>query len=524
MTALVKCLQSGQYLLVIDNLESLLQDNGQWRSQFYEKFFQDWLEYGSNSKVLVTTRERPTLRGFEWLPLKGLKIPDGVALLTELGIRGDLEAFTELVDGHPLLLKLVADLLKDEYAQDPCLNRLADLGLRNLQQLITDPKLVGQHRRENVGMGLVLETSFKRLSASQKTLLQKVSVYRGAFDRAAVAALLSVGAETEVEEELRKLVKRSLLQVKLNGKQQFEFQPVVLVYVRHKTGNQTEAHQQAIAYYRSIAKEQLWQTIDDVKEYLEIFYHCYQLGDYDSAFDTVWTCDDFLTLRGYYTVQVEVYGQLVGIWEGIDERENWHYRASLNSLGNAYYSLGKYPQAIDFHQQSLAIAQQIGERDGEAISLNNLGNAYDSLGQYQQAIEFHQQSLAIAQQIGERKGEANSLGSLGNAYNSLGQYQQAIEFHQQSLAIKRDIGDRFPVAIAWFNLGWALENVNRESDAVGAYRNARELYQAMGLDTDAQYCDREIERLSQPQVPTTPRRGFWQWLSRLWRWLKRLWQ
>lgn len=33
-----------------------------------------------------------------------------------------------------------------------------------------------------------------------------------------------------------------------------------------------------------------------------------------------------------------------------------------------------------------------------------------------------------------------------------------------------------PTAIAWFNLGEALENLNRESDALGAYRNARELF------------------------------------------------
>jgi hypothetical protein len=136
VTALVKCLQSGLCLLVIDNLESLLEADGQWRSQFYEEFFGYWLESGGNSTVLVTTRERPTLPRFEWLFLEGLKIPDGAALLAELGIRGDLEAFTRLVDGHPLLLRLVADLLKDEYPQDPSLDRLADLGLGNLGNVL----------------------------------------------------------------------------------------------------------------------------------------------------------------------------------------------------------------------------------------------------------------------------------------------------------------------------------------------------------------------------------------------------
>ncbi|MDZ8096577.1 MAG: tetratricopeptide repeat protein, partial [Nostoc sp. DedQUE05] len=96
----------------------------------------------------------------------------------------------------------------------------------------------------------------------------------------------------------------------------------------------------------------------------------------------------------------------------------------------------------------------------------------------------------------------------------------AIEFHQQSLEIKREIGDRYGEAIAWFNLGEALENLNRESDALGAYRNARELCQAMGLDANLQDCNNAIERLSQPQTPVVFRRDLWRWLRRLWRWVR----
>ncbi|WP_235018600.1 hypothetical protein, partial [Tolypothrix sp. NIES-4075] len=61
------------------------------------------------------------------------------------------------------------------------------------------------------------------------------------------------------------------------------------------------------------------------------------------------------------------------------------------------------------------------------------------------------------------------------------------------------IGDRNGEATSWYNLGLSLKNLNRESDALGAYRNARELFQAMGLDANVQHCNDAIERLSQPQ-------------------------
>lgn len=70
---------------------------------------------------------------------------------------------------------------------------------------------------------------------------------------------------------------------------------------------------------------------------------------------------------------------------------------------------------------------------------------------------------------------------------------------QQSKQIAREIGFSFGEATSWFNLGLSLENLNRESDALDAYRNARELCQAMELDAKVQDCDNAIERLSQPQ-------------------------
>ncbi|QLE55892.1 tetratricopeptide repeat protein [Nostoc sp. TCL26-01] len=636
--ALVKCLRAEQYLLVIDHLESLLQPDRRWGNPFYRDFFQAWVEYGSNSTVLVTTRERPELLGgFEWLSLKGLTVEAGAKLLAEFSIQGDLLGFAQLVNGHPLLLKLVADLLKEEYPQNPHLKQLTELGLSNLQQLLTDPKVVGQHRRRNMGMMLVLDASFERLSNWQRLLLLNISVYRTAFDSMAAMVMLPGYSEAEVEGELRNLVKRSLLQEKFAGKRYFEFHPVILEYVRNKAGEQPQAHEQAIAYYTSKAKQPPWRVMDDVKEYWEIFYHYCQLKNYDRAFDIIWQCHSFLLSQGSYTVQVEVYKQLLITWEKANQGKNWKYLSLLTALGTAYYwlgqyqraiqfhqksleiarkigdrhaeavalgnlgitynllgqhqqviefnlqsldiaremsdrqreaislgglgtayywlgeyqkaiefreqrlkiareigdrqeeaislgglgaaynSLGEYQLAIEFHKQQLQIAQEIGDRQGEAISLNGLGVAYNSLGKYQIALELHGQQLNIAKKIGDRRGEAISLGGLGAAYHSLGQYQLAIEFHQQQLQIAQEIGDRHESAKAWFDWGLTLEKMNDQSAAMGAYGNARELYQAIPVIAKVADCNKALERLAQQTNPV----GFVQRFSR---WLRDWWQ
>ena len=135
-------------------------------------------------------------------------------------------------------------------------------------------------------------------------------------------------------------------------------------------------------------------------------------------------------------------------------------------MGNAYGSLGQYQLAIDYHQQALTIAREIGDRGGEGNSLVNLGSAYNSLGQYQQAIDYHQQALTIAREIGDRYGEGNALGSLGIAYLFLGQYQQAIDYYQQHLTIARDIGDRRGEGSALGNLGIAYYSLGQYQLAI----------------------------------------------------------
>ena len=81
--------------------------------------------------------------------------------------------------------------------------------------------------------------------------------------------------------------------------------------------------------------------------------------------------------------------------------------------GMAYADLGEVRRAIEYYEQALAIAREIGDRRGEGTDLGNLGNAYADLGQVRRAIEYYEQALAIAREIGDRRGEGNTLGNLG---------------------------------------------------------------------------------------------------------------
>jgi CHAT domain-containing protein len=152
---------------------------------------------------------------------------------------------------------------------------------------------------------------------------------------------------------------------------------------------------------------------------------------------------------------------------------------ALGNLGLAYDTLGDYNKAIDYQQQSLAIAREIKDRLGEGQSLGTLGNAYYALGDYNKAIDYHQQDLAIAREIKDRLGEGQSLGNLGNTYYALGDYVKAIDYQQQSLAIAREIKDRHGEGLSLNNLGLDFWRYSKLSEAEKILYQAIEVWESL---------------------------------------------
>ncbi|WP_211173309.1 tetratricopeptide repeat protein, partial [Brasilonema bromeliae] len=463
LTAVCNNLRTGRYLLVLDNLETLLEANGEWHDKTYYDFLLRWLSSQTESVILVTSREQPQLppnswNYCRWLPLKGLSTDAGVALLEDLDIQGtdaEIREFVKQADGHPLLIKLVAGVLHADEGD------VVDISA--LRQNIFE--ILGLHRYDSeASIGKILDASIARLTPKLQQLLFNLSVYRPAFNTTAAAALLPEQEVTQAD--LRGLVKRSLLQEnKIESGWVFEFQPLILAYLKQQAGDLTEVHERAITYYHSIAQESA-STIEDIRPQLEIFHHHCELKQYQQANDILDSCNEFLDLRGYYTTIIELSSRLEKEWQPSNQDKNSEFANVLTYLGSAYDSLGQDKIAINYYQQSLAIALEIGDRTGEGGSLCNLGSAYCSLGQYQQAIDYYQQALIVLRETDHHDFRANSLIGLGNAYCSLGQYQKAIDYHQQSLAIFREIGDRNGEAASLNNLGNAYNFLGQYQIAI----------------------------------------------------------
>ncbi len=134
---LVKRLCENRHLILIDSLEYLLTGNeedgwGDFADEWWEKFFVSLLaESSCQSRLILTSLDLPVV--FEtkcdryknlWYCqlLKGLEIPEQVALFQKAELDGDLDlphsplrAIGEVYDGHPLALRTIVGEIKGSY-------------------------------------------------------------------------------------------------------------------------------------------------------------------------------------------------------------------------------------------------------------------------------------------------------------------------------------------------------------------------------------------------------------------------
>ncbi|XP_058121304.1 G-protein-signaling modulator 2 [Anopheles ziemanni] len=145
--------------------------------------------------------------------------------------------------------------------------------------------------------------------------------------------------------------------------------------------------------------------------------------------------------------------------------------AIYSQLGNAYFYLGDYAKAMQYHKHDLTLARSMNDKLGEAKSSGNLGNTLKVMGRFDEAAIFCQRHLAIARVLQDRLSEGRALYNLGNVYHAkgkqLGQKDpssdvsaevldsllKAADFYQQNLKLMRELGDRGAQGRACGNLG-----------------------------------------------------------------------
>ena len=202
--------------------------------------------------------------------------------------------------------------------------------------------------------------------------------------------------------------------------------------------------------------------------------YLFEAQDYEAAFEITDRFTELLERWGQYELLLHLLQQSVDTLEGKSKA------GAMHNLGVILQDVGAYPQAQQLYEQSLQIAQELGDRAGVAGSLHQLGMLLQQQGEYAQAQQRYEQSLQIAQELGDRAGVAGSLWGLGMLLQAQGEYAQAQKLYEQSLQIKQELGDRAGVALSLGQLGLLAEAQENLSTAVRFLVQALTIFEQLG--------------------------------------------
>jgi tetratricopeptide (TPR) repeat protein len=158
----------------------------------------------------------------------------------------------------------------------------------------------------------------------------------------------------------------------------------------------------------------------------------------------------------------------------------------LGYLAAVLFDAGRQEEALALNKQSLALRQQhvAGEDDVVVAQLyNNMGNNLLQMGRYDEALDYHQRGLAIRERLHgqEHPNVATSLSNMSLTLMSQGKAAEALPLAERALAIQeRVLGpDSFHIGTHCESLALVYWRNGRLEDGVKLLERARALYEKL---------------------------------------------
>lgn len=145
----------------------------------------------------------------------------------------------------------------------------------------------------------------------------------------------------------------------------------------------------------------------------------------------------------------------------------------LMNLGNTYFLLGEYNNAVNSHLQSLSLFEAAANVQGQSFCYQNIGNAFTEMKQYKKALGYVKKSYDIKKQLNDKRGMATVAASLGDIYTGMQNPALAIKHYRDALAIAKQLNLVPEITKAYFNLARAELSAKDTQRAIGHFNQSK---------------------------------------------------
>ncbi len=407
----------------------------------------------------------------------------------------DVAEICARLDGLPLAIELAAARIK-------ILSPQAILAkLENRLKLLTGGASDLPARQQT--MRGAIEWSYDILTADEKKLFRRLSVFAGGFTFEAAEAVcgndeLSTD-RIEVLDLITSLVDKSLIVQKEQPNDEFRFR--MLEVVREYAAEILEASDESeatrknhAAFFLQLAEtaqphffdEQGAKWLDRLEEEYDNLRAALSWSAVSDAETTInltvavrtfWVLHNHLTEgRKWLEAALEQatdapadirfkllygFGQ-VATYQGDIETARRMYEESLavskeagekrqialasRGLGTIAKLRGDFTTARKFINESLKISRELNDKHGIAVSLNNLGDLARIESDFRTARPLLEEALAISRELGNKEGICGCLNNLGASAFGEGNFAAASTHYAEAITTALDLGDKITVS------------------------------------------------------------------------------
>ena len=158
---------------------------------------------------------------------------------------------------------------------------------------------------------------------------------------------------------------------------------------------------------------------------------------------------------------------------------------ALNNIGTDYRRLSKYEQATQYHACALRMSEAVewdcyDAQKNRNMSYSGLGSVYLEIGNYQRSDSLFRMALQGEHKIGNDRGQAMCYANLGKIYEWRGMVDSAAAYYHQSMHFNQLARDTVGLALCHVSLGSLLENHGMPDSAALYYEHAHQLMQSSG--------------------------------------------
>ena len=173
---------------------------------------------------------------------------------------------------------------------------------------------------------------------------------------------------------------------------------------------------------------------------------------------------DCLTALGRLDEAAETYEEAI---ERDEKRESFRDVAvGKQQLATVRLLQERYAEALAAYAEARAIFEQQNEPASVATIWHQIGVVHQRAGRYDEAEAAYRRSLAIKTRTGNRAGQASSLNELGNLYDDhLNRPEEAVTFYRQAADIYVALGDLRYEGTARNNIAVPLRLLKRYDEA-----------------------------------------------------------